>query len=111
VPSLVSTRPDTKTHRKAFYAGERRHGAFARGTAPTTAILPVEAVHMSDPVFFWAGVTGLLVLIGLAGLAFDRFHTRAHPRPLIDDAAQRRASRTMRYYRDIGDSTNSGGSG
>ena len=66
---------------------------------------------MSDAVFVWTGAVGLLVLIGLAGLAFDRLHTRGHPRPLVDDAAQRRASQIMRYYRDVRDSTDAGGSG
>jgi hypothetical protein len=74
-------------------------------------MLLLEAVDMSDAVFVWTGAVGLLVLIGLAGLAFDRLRTRGHPRPLVDGAAQRRASQTMRYYRDVRDSTDAGGSG
>ena len=51
-----------------------------------------------------AGVVGVLVLIGLAGLVYERLHKR--DRTWGEDD-QRRADQTMRYYRDVGDSTDS----
>ena len=70
------------------------------------SILKAEAVHMSGVVVFWVGIVGLLVLIGLAGLIYDRLHQRERS---FGDDDQRRADQNMRYYRDVGDSTNSGG--
>jgi cytochrome c-type biogenesis protein CcmH/NrfF len=59
-------------------------------------------------VLVWAGPLGVLILIGLAGLAFDRF--RRPGQKSRDEADElRQANDTLRYYRDVGDSTNTGG--
>lgn len=77
---------------------------FARvGNGP---ILMPEAVHMNEAVLLSTAVIGLLILIGLAGLLYDRLHKRDRS---ISDDTQRRATQTARYYRDVGDSNNSGG--
>ena len=65
-----------------------------------------EAVHMNEAVLLSTAVIGLLILIGLAGLLYDRLHKRDRS---ISDDTQRRATQTARYYRDVGDSNNSGG--
>jgi hypothetical protein len=63
---------------------------------------------MSDGVLIVTGVLGLLLVLGVAGFLFDllRRHRSASSH---EDAIQRRASQTLRYYRDVGDSTNAGG--
>lgn len=61
---------------------------------------------MNDAVLLSAAAIGLLVLIGLAGLLYDRLHKRDGS---VRDDTQRRATQTARYYRDVGDSNNAGG--
>ena len=67
----------------------------------------IEVVAMSGMALVGVGVLGVLMLIGAAGFLFDLLRRRQSP-VRHDEAVQRRANQTLRYYRDVGDSTNSG---
>ena len=63
---------------------------------------------MDDLTFLvWAGPVAVLGLIGLAGFAFDRLRGPAQ-QSRHEAAELRKAQQTLRYHRDVGDSTNPG---
>jgi hypothetical protein len=63
---------------------------------------------MSDALLIVAATLGVLLLFGVAGFLSDLLLKRRFP-SRHEDAVQRRASQTLRYHRDVGDSTNAGG--